>query len=282
MMMMMNDRVIIDPHHHTSLFIKKKEADKLLLQFPNLKNSTDEDTIGWNWTKETQPVIVNYKTPGLITKWRAPFEKGIKSSARRHGKMTLAIINPTENKFKLPKTMKITNYRPARFIKEKGTENSEALFVLRPESLYTISALNKDGMEIQVRRIKATEVEREVIQKADSMYARYVTGENLLVEAFPNREMLEDFPIEDPSRIPDTVREYQAETNRQEEHLTEFMEYPNIKVDGTDIVLTEYSLMGELPISDKSGVFVKTIAHVLASVGCTMHLSTCEESYNLY
>ena len=100
--------------------------------------------------------MVNNKTPRLITKGRAPFEKGIKSSTRIHAKMTLAIINPTEKKFKLPKTMKITNYRPARFIKEKGTLNSEALLVLGPESLHTIPALNKDGMEIQVRRIKAT------------------------------------------------------------------------------------------------------------------------------
>ena len=83
-------------------------------------------------------------------------------------------------------------------------------------------------------------------------------------------------PKRRPSRIPDTVREYQAETNWQEEHSMEFMEYPNIKVEGTDIILTEYSLMGELPISDKSGVLVKTMAHLLASVGCTMQLSTCK------
>ena len=54
------------------------------------------------------------------------------------------------------------------------------------------------------------------------------------------------------------------------------MEYPNIKVEGTDITLTEYSLLGELPISDKSGVIIKTMAHLLASVGCTMQLSTCK------
>ena len=119
-------------------------------------------------------------------------------------------------------------------------------------------------------------MEREVIQKAESMYASYVKSENLLDEAFPNGEMLEDFPKEDPNRIPDTVREYQAETNRQEEHSTEFMEYPNIKVEGTDITLTEYSLLGELPISDKSGVIIKTMAHLLASVGCTIQLSTCK------
>ena len=113
-------------------------------------------------------------------------------------------------------------------------------------------------------------MEREAIQRAESMYARYVKSENLLAEEFPNGELLEDFPKQDPNRIPNTVREYQAETNRQEEHSTEFMEYPNIKVEGTDITLIEYSLLGELPISDKSGVIIKTMAHLLASVGCNM------------
>ena len=104
-----NERVIIDPHSQTTLVVKEKEADKLLIHFPNLKHTTDEETIGWNWTKKTQPVMVNGKTPGLITKWRAPFEKGCKGSKRRLGKITLTISNPTEKKFRLPKSLKITN-----------------------------------------------------------------------------------------------------------------------------------------------------------------------------
>ena len=88
--------------------------------------------------------MVNSKTPGLLTKWRAPFDKGIKGSTRRHGKMTLAIINPTEKKFRLPKMVKITNYRPAGFIKKLGSKDLEALLVLGPESLNTIPALKKD------------------------------------------------------------------------------------------------------------------------------------------
>ena len=54
------------------------------------------------------------------------------------------------------------------------------------------------------------------------------------------------------------------------------MEYPNIKTDGPTITLKEYSLMGELPISDKSGVIIKTMAHLLASVGCSMQLAKCK------
>ena len=54
------------------------------------------------------------------------------------------------------------------------------------------------------------------------------------------------------------------------------MEYPNIKVEADDITLTEYSLFGELPISDKSGIIIKTMGHLKASVGCTMQLSTCK------
>ena len=87
-------------------------------------------------------------------------------------------------------------------------------------------------------------MERETIQRAESIYARYVESEKLLAEKFPNGELLGDFPKQDPNRVPNTVREYQAETNRQEEHSTEFMEYPNIKVEGTDITLVEYSLLG--------------------------------------
>ena len=162
--------------------------------------------------------MINSKTPGLITKWRAPYEKGIKGSKRRLGKTTLTIINPTEKKFKLPKTIKITNFRPARFIKELGTENKEALLALGPESINTIPALNKNGIEVQVRRIRTTEVEREIIQQAESMYSRYVRNENLHINESPNGEPLENLPNLDPDRIPNTVREYQAETNRQEEH----------------------------------------------------------------
>ena len=73
-----NERVIIDPHSQTTLVVKEKEADKLLIHFPNLKHTTDEEIIGWNWTKKTQPVMVNGKTPGLVTKWRAHFKKGSK------------------------------------------------------------------------------------------------------------------------------------------------------------------------------------------------------------
>ena len=88
-----NERVVIDPQHKKIIVVKKKEADKLLLKFPNHKRKRDEQSIGWNWTKETQPVMVNSKTPGLLIKSRAPFKEGIKGSTRRHGKMTLAIIS---------------------------------------------------------------------------------------------------------------------------------------------------------------------------------------------
>ena len=166
----------------------------------------------------------------------------------------LAIINPTEKTLRLPKTVMIANYRPAKFIKEVGTKDSEAMLVLGPDSPKRIPALNKDGFEVQICRLKATEMEREVIKKAESMYANYVNSENLLIQAFLNGEITEDFPKAEPDRVPDTIREYQAETNRQEEHSEEFLEYPNLKVEADTITLTEYSLLGELPISDKSGI----------------------------
>jgi len=92
--------------------------------------------------------MINNKTPGLITKWRAPFEER-EPNTRKHGKMSITIINPTGKRFELPPIIKITNYRPARFLKEKGTDDSEALLALGPESLNTIPVLNKEGIEIQ-------------------------------------------------------------------------------------------------------------------------------------
>ena len=91
-----NERVIIDPHTQAIIVVKKVEAEKILAHFPFLNHTIDEEAIGWNWTKKTQPVMINSKTPGLITKWRAPYEKGIKGSKRRLGKTTLTIINPTK------------------------------------------------------------------------------------------------------------------------------------------------------------------------------------------
>ena len=66
--------------------------------------------------------MINKKTPGLITKWRAPFEE-VEKSKKQHGKMSLTIMNPTEKRFKLPSTVKITNDRKVRFIKERGTDD---------------------------------------------------------------------------------------------------------------------------------------------------------------
>ena len=117
---------------------------------------------------------------------------------------------------------------------------------------------------------------REVIKNAESVYAHYVNSENLLIQAFPNEELKEEFPKEDPNRIPDTIREYKAETNRQEEHSEEFLEHPNPKVDAENITFREYSLLGELPISDKSGILIRSMAHLLASIGHNMKLTTCK------
>ena len=64
--------------------------------------------------------------------------------------------------------------------------------------------------------------------------------------------------------------------NRQEEHSEEFLDHPNLKVDAENITLTEYSLLGELPISNKSGILIRSMAHLLASIGYNMKLTTCK------
>jgi hypothetical protein len=68
-------RNIIEAHDQTTIYVKKKEADKLLLQFPNLVSQKPGTESEEKWIRKTQPVMVNNKTPGLITKWRAPFEE---------------------------------------------------------------------------------------------------------------------------------------------------------------------------------------------------------------
>ena len=75
--------------------------------------------------------------------------------------MTFAVINPTKKTLVLPKNVRITNYRPAKFIKEVSQEDSEAMLVLGPDSPKRIPALTKEGYEIQVCKLKATEMERE-------------------------------------------------------------------------------------------------------------------------
>ena len=67
------------------------------------------------------------RVPGLITQWRAPYKKALEGNSRRNGNMTLAIANPTNTTLILPKTVKIDNYRPAKFIKKVGQEDSEAM-----------------------------------------------------------------------------------------------------------------------------------------------------------
>ena len=112
-----------------------KEAVKIILQFPNLKPTKDEQGVGWKSSKETQPILINSKVPGLITQWKAPFERGIEGTKRRQGRMTLAIINPTSKTLTLLKTVLISNYRPAKIIKKMGgKKDSEAMLVLGPHS----------------------------------------------------------------------------------------------------------------------------------------------------
>ena len=151
------------------------------------------------------------------------------------------------------------------------------MMVLRPHSSKTIPALNKDEHEIHVNRLKRTEIDRDLIMKAKTIYSSYVDSENLFIQAFPNGEITEDFPKQDPNRISDTVREYQAETNRQEEHSEEFMEYSNIKVDAETITLTEFSLLGELPISEKSGILIKLWRIFWRELDTTCNLQNAKE-----
>ena len=62
------------------IVIKKEEADKIIIKFPKLKSTKDEQFVGWKWTKETQPIMINSRVPGLNTQWRAPYKKALEGN----------------------------------------------------------------------------------------------------------------------------------------------------------------------------------------------------------
>ena len=122
--------------------------------------------------------------------------------------MTLTVINPTSGALQLPERATITDNKPSKFIKEIGTQDSEAMFVLGPTTATKVPVLNKAGVEVHVNRLKITEVERDVVKRAESIYASFVKSENILLEAYPNGELKEEFPEHDRDRVPDSVREF--------------------------------------------------------------------------
>ena len=74
-------------------------------------------------------------------------------------------------------------------------------------------------------------------------------------------------------RRPSTLREYQAETNRQENHSSEFLRHPNCTVDAENITFTEYSKLGELPFSDATDALSKAMAYLITTIGASMQLT---------
>ena len=182
------------------------------------------------------------------------------------------MANPTGKTLQLPKEVNITDHKNAKFVKQIGANDNEAMLVLEPTTSSKISALDKTGAEVYIRKLDITKLERDVVKKAESIYSEFIRSEDILLKAYPNKELTEKFPEHEHDRVPDSIREYQSETNRQEEQSEEFLEHPNIKSNGDKMILTEYSKLGELPISDKTDPTVKTMAHLLASIGCSMQL----------
>ena len=150
------------------------------------------------------------------------------------------------------------------------------MLVLGPTTSSKIVALNKTGREVHIRKLNLTKLERDVVKNAESIYSDFVKSEDILLKAYPNNELAEKFAEHENDRVPDTIREYQSETNRQEEHSEEFLEHPNIRINADKMILTEYSKLGELPITDQTDPLIKTMAHLLASIGCSMQLSLCK------
>ena len=72
---------------------------------------------------------------------------------------------PTEYVRKLIKAEKVKSANIGLY------RDSAAMLVLGPHSPKTIPGLNKDGHEIHVSGLKLTEIDRDIIMKAKSMYA---------------------------------------------------------------------------------------------------------------
>ena len=151
------------------------------------------------------------------------------------------------------------------------------MLVLGPTTASKLPVLNKDGIEVHVNRLKVTEVKRDVVKRAESVYASFVKSENILIEAYPNDQLKEEFPKPNPTKIPGTMREYQAETNRLETHSSEFLKFPNITVNAEAITFTEYSKLGELPFSDKTYALTRAMAYLLVTLGSAMQLIKCRK-----
>ena len=265
--------LVLNEYEHRSRVLKRKEAAKALLEFPNLRGSEQEDRFRWH--QKSHPVMVNSRIPGLLPKWRAPLQDEM-ACRRRQGELTLTVINPTKGTWRLPAKFVITTHKTAKFVKTVGSRDSDAMMVLGPTTPTKIPVLNTMGEEVHVNKINITEVERDVVKRAKSTYASFVKSEDILLKIYPKGELKEEFPEQDPNRVPDTVREFPAEINRQETHAEEFLAFPNIKVNAETITFSEYSKLGELPFTNKTDPVTMAMAVLLASLGCSMQLSFCK------
>ena len=126
--------------------------------------------------------MINSKIPGLLTQWKAPFEDQI-PALRRRGKLTLTMVNPTGQTLKLPKEIPITEHQQAKFVKQIGTNDNEAMLVLGPTTSSKMSALDKTGTEVNIRKLNITKLERDVVKKAEYIYSDFVKSEDILLKA---------------------------------------------------------------------------------------------------
>ena len=62
-----------------TITLKGVEAAKVSLGFPNLRKHKVRNNES-EWQQETQPVLVNNRVPGLVTKWKAPFEEQVEGN----------------------------------------------------------------------------------------------------------------------------------------------------------------------------------------------------------
>ena len=78
--------------------------------------------------------------------------------------------------------------------------------------------------------------------------------------------------------MPDTIGGYQAETERQETHVSKFLKFPNIPTDTKTITFEEYPDLGVLLIHDKTNPHIIAMAYLLGVLGASMQLSYCNET----
>ena len=178
----------IPSHGQKTIRVNQKEAKKIRKIYPELNNNTMKRGKTGKWTETAQAVTVN-AVPGLITTTKP---RNNKAGDPQEGLTKLTVVNPTGGILMLPKVLKIsTGHRP-RFVKQKGKEDSEAKLVLGPSFLRHIVALNTDGVEVRINRLKAEDVGHQALKRAQTAYASWTKSDQMLKEAYPNGELEEE------------------------------------------------------------------------------------------